>query len=174
MENVGVSVGDVLGAAGEPATIDWNGKTYKLAPLTYGAVTRTEMLVAKSVSAELESMRGELPDGQFRRLEADLTAKLLGRAHRAGGALFTEVMSSADGQVMYLLALLREHHPDATETDARRMMADVPDRVERAILLVTPDFLRLVAATKGADPRRVQAALDQLSRSTGSSPGSPA
>jgi hypothetical protein len=136
MENVGVSVGDVLGAAGEPATIDWNGKTYKLAPLTYGAVTRTEMLVAKSVSAELESMRGELPDGQFRRLEADLTAKLLGRAHRAGGALFTEV--------------------------------------ERAILLVTPDFLRLVAEKKGADPRRVQAALDQLSRSTGSSPGSPA
>jgi hypothetical protein len=169
-----VSVGDVLGAAGSPAEVVWGGKTYKVGPPTDGAISRVEMLVAAQAGAEVDALKGVLPDSQHRELADDLKRKLMARSHRAGGDLFTETLQSPDGQVLYLLALLREYHPEMTERDARRMTADVPDQVERALILVTPDFLMLVAEMKGADPRRVQAILDQLNRSTGSSPGSPA
>ena len=167
-ETAPASVGDVLGAAGEPATVRWRDRDYRVGPPTTGAITRAEMLVAKAAGSELDALRGQLPDAQFRKLDTALTAKLLARAHRAGGELFNEVMGSPDGQVLYLLALLREHHPDLNESDARGMMAEVPEQVERALILVTPDFLRLVGKMKGADPRKVQAVLDQLSPSTGS------
>jgi hypothetical protein len=154
-----LSVSDVLGAAGTFPAVRWRGREYPVSPPTLGTVARLEVLIAAAAGAEVDALQGT---PLHARMSKALEAMLVARAHRAGGELWDRYMGGTDGAVLYLLALLREKSPDMTEADARRMAAEESDQVRRALVLVTPDFLRLVGERAGASPDQVAAALRRL------------
>ena len=83
---------------------------------------------------------------------------------------WAEVMAGPDGGTLFLLALLREHHPTLTAADARRVAAAEPERVGAALERVTPSFLAAVAREAGATADQTAALLARLKPSGPTSP----
>lgn len=164
------SVQDVLGAAGEPPRVVADGVTYTVGFPTQRAKARLEELVAAAAVAAVADLKAALPADLFAEQWADVKELIRRREYRTGGKLWAETVGGAGGGVLFLLALLREHHADATEADARKLLATSREQVEAALLRVTPDFLRAVAADLGATPDQVATALNRLTPSAPTAP----
>lgn len=151
------AMGDVLGPAGEPVSISANGKVWKLGYPTPAAIDRLEKFVAAQAVAELAALEDALPADEFARQRAELRGEITARAHRAGGELWGRVLSSPSGQVLYLLALFRHHHPDMTAEDVLAVRAAAPLECDVALELVSPFFFALVAVRLGKTPEQAGA-----------------
>lgn len=168
-----LSVQDVLGAAGEPPRVVADGKTYTVGFPTQRAKARLEELVAASAVAAVADLKAALPPAAYAEQWAEVKELIRRREYRTGGSLWAEAMAGPGGGVLFLLALLRECHPDATEADARRLLAAAPEQVEAALARVTPVFIRAVAADLGATRDQTEAALKRLTPSAPTASSAP-
>lgn len=142
------SVGDVLGAAGASPTIPCNGKVWKLGHPTQAAKDRLEKLV---VAEALENVKaaetGVLEIDKANR--ESLFAAIRQRKFRTGGEEWVQTFSRPEGQVMFALSLLQEHHPDATAADVLELLTDAGDAFAAALLQVVPGFFFIAAGAMG-------------------------
>lgn len=140
------SVSDALGAAGDCPTVRWRNADWKVAWPTARTIGRLELLVAAAATAEAKELEAAGVDPGA---TDGLRTRLLGRAHKAGGELWDQYLRGPDGGVLILLSLLREHHPKASESDARGMAVEAKADVDTAMALVDPRFPAAVEAAKG-------------------------
>lgn len=170
-----VSIQDALGSAGECPRFEWRGKTYKVGFPDDRAKARLEELVAQAETAAVVSLKGAIPDDDYRTQLADL-----GRQLRAGvreqrtkaGKLWREYMfgrNREQGFVLYLLALVQGEHPEVTETTLTAMLEESGDLLLLAADRVVPGFFDFLAAQMGVPPEvlapvkeRMTAALHDL------------
>ncbi len=142
-------LGAILGAAGGPFPIDLPGKTWLVGHPTQAAAERFNKLVKADAARQAQEEDAEMPGldalGQLRR---DLTAG----HYNAGGKLWREMLTGPRANVLYLLALLREHHPDATAADAERLTRDAAELVGLALQEVTPPFYDALADLERMPP----------------------
>lgn len=146
------SVGDALGNSGECPVVTWRGKPYRVAFATDRTLARLEILVAAAATAEAEELAAALPPEQGEAQRKAVRSMLAGKAHRAGGSLWADVLNGPDGPVLQLLAFLRHHHPGASHADAGAMIAEEPAQVEAALAVVSPDFFRIAGRAAKSDP----------------------
>jgi hypothetical protein len=143
------SAGDVLGAAGAPVSLRFDGKEYPVAYPTLRAIDRIEKLVAELADV--------LTPQEMAEAKADLQQKVRAKQHATGGSMWLEEFG-ADGGARGLLLMFwacleeaREKVPLATRPDPipfdemPRLLAESPDAMN-AVALVLPDFTRAVGA----------------------------
>lgn len=79
---------------------------------------------------------------------------------------WTHVMADPASSWLFLLSLLKEHQPGATAADAKRLLAEEPERVRIAVGIVAPDFFEAVAiqvgVEKGTPPQKVRAVAETI------------
>ena len=166
------SVQDCLGAAGEPPRVTHAGQEWVIGFPTQRTKARLEELIAAAAVTEVVALKGTLPADVYAEMWADVKEAVRSREHRVGGRLWAGAMGSPHGGVFYLLALLREHRPDATEAEAVRLAAAEPEQVSAALDRVTPLFLRAVATGAGATAAQTDALLARH-LTPGRRPGTP-
>ena len=159
--SIAPSIGDVLGAAGDPPVITHNGKSWKMAYPTAAIRDRLEKLIVADAWTSVKAAECGIP-------ELDDEAKksfheaIRNRAYRTGGKMWSEAFGRVDGQLLLYLALLQEYHPEATKEDVVGIMAECPDEFTTAMLLVTPRFFYIAAEAQGLPPaQRKKFALQQ-------------
>jgi len=158
------SVGDVLGAAGEPPVIVHNGKTWKMGYPTKAAGERLEKLIVADAWASIKAAECGIPELDMSTRESFHEA-VRKRAYRTGGAMWSEAFNRTDGQILFYLSLFREHHPEVTKEDVISIMAECPDEFTTAMLLVTPRFFYVAAEAQGLPPaQRNKFVLEQTAK----------
>lgn len=162
--------GDLLGAAGAPFEVDHAGRTWRVGHPTQRAKDQFNKLVKADALRRAQQEDAELPGlgalDQFRR---DIAAG----HYKPGGKLWVELVTGPRANVLFLLALLREHHPDATPADAEALTRDAPDAVAVALTEVTPPFFALLAADPETPPPTAAALREAVARATAVRPARP-
>lgn len=153
-------MGDGLNGASDCPRIKTESAEYKVGWPTKRARKRLEQLVAARAITELEELADTLRPDVYRTRSDKVLALVTAGAHKVGGELWNTVMASEAGATLYLLSLVREHHPDATEEHVNALLYKYPDQVQVAIRLVTPNFYRLLGEERGLTPEQ----LDQLQK----------
>ncbi len=141
----------VLGAAGAPFEIDHGGRTWRVGHPTRRAADAFNKLVKADALRQAQQEDAEFPGlGAVEQFRRDVTAK----HYQPGGRLWAELATGHRANALYLLALLREHHPEAAVADAEGLIRDTPAAVAVALEEVTPPFFDLLATTEGMPPDR--------------------
>jgi hypothetical protein len=134
----------LLGAAGACPEIVHNGKTWRIGHPTQRAKAVLEELAVSKATAEIRALKGALPPDAYSELFAELAARISAGDYRTWGAGWQRVVFSPLNAHLFLLSLLRECHPAATEADAKELAAGEPEQVHVALLRVVPGFLSLL------------------------------
>lgn len=145
-------MGDGTNGVGDCPRITVDGIEWKVGWPTKRAKKRLEQMVAGKAITEVDSLKDMLSAELYRKKSDDVLSLVTAGEHRVGGQLWNRVMASESGATLYLLSLLRENHPDATEEQTYRLMLHSPEQVRVAIALVTPNFYRLIGEEKGLTP----------------------
>ena len=153
------SVGDVLG--GDCPTIQCDGKTWKIGHPTQAAKDRLEKLVVADAWENVQAAKLGIPEVDDEAARSFHEA-VRNRESRTGGKMWASAFGRADGQVMFYLSLIREHHPEATPEDVMRLMADKPDEFLTAIELVTPRFFFVAAEAMKLPPDKAKTWAERL------------
>lgn len=147
-----VSVQDVLGAAGEPPGFTWRGKQYKLGFPDGKAKARLEELICQAETAAVQALRAVVTPAEFAEHQRALGRMIRTREYRTrDGLVWHKYMlgeEAATGFQLYLLALLREFHPELTEDDVRNMLEEERDFVLFAADRVVPGFFTFLVAER--------------------------
>lgn len=168
-----MSDADALGAAGECPRVTADGREWRVGWPTKRSKSRLMELVAAQAVREVLALKSALPPADYAPLWDGVQTALAAREHRTGGALWQRVMASQSGATLFLLALLRENHPEAAEDDAKRLAATEPEQVTAAVLRVTPPFFQLVGEELGLPPDQMtEAARQAVGRTTPTGPTS--
>lgn len=144
----------LLGDAGAPAEIHTGSgdaaRVWKVGHPTQKAKAVLEELVTQHARKAL------LATGDPNALSAWLDRVEAGeyRTLRPG---WVRVTRGPDGGALFLAALLRTHHPDATPADAAALAEAEPEQVKAATLRVAPQLFRLLAESAGLPPETVRA-----------------
>ena len=158
-EPVVASVQDVLGAAGEPPSFVWRGRRFKVGHPTPAVEARFEELIAEAEVQAVRSLRGLVPDDDYREEIRRLGRQTRDREYRTGkGSLwvrYTVGDQAAVGANLYLLALLREHHPDFSADDLRDALEEEQDFLLLAAERVIPGFFGWAGAKLKLPPGAV-------------------
>lgn len=155
-----VGVAQALGAAGASPEVLHKSQTWFVGWPIQAAKTVLEQLVVQVAEANLEELRGAMPQQRFARKEKELDDQLFGGHWKTWGSLWSTVVNGPDGMALFLLALLREKHPQATLAQARELWRDANRQVRRALTTVVPGFFDLLAESLPADSAdRAKAAL---------------
>ena len=125
----------MLGGAAGPVEIHTKDRVWKVGHPSQTAKGRLEELVAQHARREILRLGGTAAEWR-EAVEAGHYAT------RNPGWL--RVMSSPTSPALYLLSLLREHHPDITQAEVQALVEAEPDQAEAAFVRVCPDFLRAV------------------------------
>jgi hypothetical protein len=98
--------------------------------------------------------------------------------YKTGGAGWASVVFKGTNASLFLLSLLRECHPEATEKDAHRLAVNEPEQVQLAMARVVPGFFDLLLAEMELPPdsrEKIKAAMElataALSQVSPRSPG---
>ena len=145
-EPVPPSVQNTLGAAGACPEIPLDGRVWRVGHPTQRAKAALEEFAASAAVNEVLSLKGVLPAAAYSELWAQTARDVQGRSFRTWGPGWQRVVFDPLNAHLFLWSLLRECHPDATEADAKRLMAAEPERVSLALARVVPDFFRLLLA----------------------------
>lgn len=136
------SAADLLGAAADPPAVVDGPTAWKVGHPTQRAKARLEDMTAAVAVRETLALKPHLSADEFAPLWADVQADIRNREYRVGGRRWLEAVRSPGWAVLLLTALVREHHPDATEDDVRGLMDREPEQVQAAVARVLPDFFR--------------------------------
>lgn len=142
------SVGVMLGAAGPCPEIRLGKQLWKVGHPTEAARAELERLVIQAASAEVLSLKGDLPPAAYAEMLSNFTRAVSAKAYKTWGDGWTEVVSKPENAHLFLLALLRENHPGATAEDSLALLERCPDEVAIAYAQVLPDFIRLLLLTR--------------------------
>lgn len=140
-------VGALLGDAGACPEIKWNGRAWKIGHPTQDAKTALEELVVSKAVAEVTALEGVLPPAAYAKLFDRLQDRIETGHYRTFGAGWVKQTTSPAGSVYFLLALLREKQPDATEGDAAGLAAAKGGEVQLALSRVVPGFFDVLLAS---------------------------
>jgi hypothetical protein len=140
-----------LGDAVPPPEVQWNGKPWKIGHPTQGAKAELEKLVVEVAEGSLAELRGTLKPARFAALEKQLDDKILARQWQTWGSLWSEVINGPKSFPLFLLSLMRPHHPDATLADAEGLWLGANRACRNALVMVLPGFFELLAASLPAE-----------------------
>jgi hypothetical protein len=137
-------IGTMLGAAGACPEIDLKGNRWKIGhPTQRAKAVLEELAVAKAV-AEIRRLKGILPPDAYAETFAELTSRIAAGDYRTWGGGWQRVVLAPGNSHLFLLSLLREHHPQASEDDARALALGEPEQVGAALARVVPGFFSLL------------------------------
>lgn len=147
-------VGAVAPMVGAPPLVHESatGKVWRVGFNTQDAKGRLEQLVRSHV------LRGALADRKALGGKEGEEVYDLARAKLDGGHYITfapgwrEVVDSISGGILYLQSLLQEHHPEATDADALRLLVNEQEQAQAAIVAISPDFFVAMAVQMGVRP----------------------
>jgi hypothetical protein len=162
-------VGPGLGGSGPCPTVVGGGKTWTIGHPTQRAKAHLEILTAATAIDQLEELKPVLKPEVWARRAAELDAKIDGGQHRTWCPLWSAVNGGPNGTPLFLLSLMRDHHPEATLADVRELIASEPMRVRAALACVVPRFFILLAESAPIPPemraKLVQQGIEELTRS---------
>lgn len=128
------------------------GKEWRLGFDNPNAQGRLEELVRGHVLREALKNQDAVGGEAGRRLYDDAVAKLAGGHYWTYGEGWQALLKTPAGGVLYLLALLRRHHPEAAEADAIRLLAEEQQQSLAALDAISPSFWAAVALKPEAGP----------------------
>jgi hypothetical protein len=159
------SVQNLLGAAGGCPEIILGGKTWKIGHPTQRAKGVLEELVVSKAVAEIIALKRLLPAEQYSEMFKSLREAIESGDYHTGGTSWAKIALTGLNAHLFLLALLRENHPEATEEDARKLAISEPEQVQLALARVVPGFFDLLLSGLPLPPdqrAKVRAALTAL------------
>jgi hypothetical protein len=141
-------VSDVLGASGDCPRIvvgeDPNQKTWLVSWPTQKAKTRLNNLFIGMAEQNVNESSAGLSPARRAQADKDFSEAMRRGDYKTWGAGWLAEYQTPRGQVMFLLSLLQEKHPTATEADAIALFRDKGGEVTRALLRVAPPFFSLM------------------------------
>ena len=143
-DEAGPSITTILGSAGACPEITALGKTWKIGHPTQRAKAVLEQLVVASAVAEVRQLKDVLPPDAYAETFRELTDAIASRHYKTWGAGWQRIVWGPRSGYLFLLSLLREHHPTATEDDVAALAGAAPEEVTAALIEVTPNFIRLL------------------------------
>lgn len=143
-DDVPAGIGDVLGAAGACPEVVSGATVWKVGHPTQKAKAALEELAASKAVANVRAMRDVLPAEDYAEMWDETRADLQAGAFKTWQKGWKRVVMGGGGEHLFLLALLREHHPKATEADALALAAEEPEQVAAALARVVPGFLSVL------------------------------
>lgn len=133
-------------------TVACNGKTWRFGFNDQDAKGRLEELVRSHVLREALKDKAAIGGQEGDDLLSETRTQIRRGYYSTFEKGWIEVVNSPMGAVLFTLSLLQHHHPDATEQDARQLLALEPEQTEEAIFVVAPDFFQSAASQLGAKP----------------------
>lgn len=158
----------MLGAAGACPEITCSGKTWKIGHPTQRAKAVLEELAVSKAIDEIIALERFVPADKYKKLFESLRDAITAGEYKTGGPGWARVALTGVNAHIFLLALLRECHPEATEQDARDLAIREPQRVQLALARVVPDFFELFLSGLPLPPEqrvKIQAALELVKQS---------
>lgn len=167
-----VPLSRILGAAGAPMTLTYNGHEHPVAPATLRVLDRVEKMVAKLASSELAALKDALDAAEYADLRGDFGAMLRAGDHKTYGKIWMEQIyaeAGTRGVRIVLFCCLEEGRdlskrpkelPDALPFDAMfDVLQNSPDAKE-VLAIMVPDFFRATLEDKRI-PKEKRAELTQ-------------
>ena len=168
------SVTTMLGAAGACPEIRHDGKNWKIGHPTQRAKACLEQLAVASAFDEVEALEATLSPQRYQKAYRELLASVAAREYKTWGPGWQRVVWGPMSAQLFLLSLLRENHPDATEDDALTLAGAEPGRVSLALAQVIPSFLALLLSDrKDVTPeqrQKIMGVAEQIAKQFGTSP----
>lgn len=152
------SVGDVLGASGACPTVEACGKVWRVGWPTQRAKACLEELAAAKAVSEVRALKPALPPDAYAELFGELIAGISSGAYRTWGSGWQRVVFGGGNSHLFLLSLLRENHPGATEQEAKDVAAGDPDGVAAALARVVPGFFDVLLRGVPLPPEQMEQA----------------
>lgn len=137
---------NLLGDAGACPEVELGGKTWRIGHPTQRAKAALEELAAASAVAEVVALKGVVPAATYAEMFEGVARAVKRREYRTFGPGWLEQTTGPAGGSLFLLSLLRERHPEATEDDALALATAKPDEVQAALARVLPPFFELLMA----------------------------
>lgn len=143
----------LLGESGATPEVEWNGVTWKIGhPVQRAKAVLEELAAAKAVRSVV-ALKSALAPAEYAEAYSEVLRQVTAGDFRTWGVGWVRQVAGADGSALFLLSLLRCHHPQATEADAAGLLAACPGEVNAAVERVTPRFFDLlVSAVPGLTP----------------------
>lgn len=145
-------VQQMLGDAGACPEIQWNGKVWRIGHPTQRAKAALEELAAAKAVTEVTALRAALPPAVYAELFDGVLKDVASGAYRTFGPGWVRQTTGPAGPALFLLSLLRERHPEATEADAIGLAAAKGDELKAALARVVPGFFDLALESHPAPP----------------------
>lgn len=133
-----------LGSAGACPEIVFQGKTWRIGHPTQRAKSALEELATAKAVAEVRALKTIVPADAYGELFSELATRVSAGDYRTWGAGWQRIIFTPANAYMFLLSLLRERHPDATEADAQALASNCREEVELALARVVPDFFTML------------------------------
>lgn len=168
-----MSIQNLLGDAGACPEISWNGKVWRIGHPTQRAKAVLEELVAAKAIGEVTALKTALPPETYAEVFQGVLDRVSGGEFRTFGRGWVNLTTGGTGAVLFLLSLLRERHPDATESDAIGLAADRGDEVQGALGRVIPSFFELLLETSAIPAQQKQAVRAALGQALSAAPPPP-
>jgi hypothetical protein len=158
-------VSDILGASGDCPSIvvgeSPNEKTWLVGWPTQKAKTRLNNLFIGMAEQNVNESSAGLSPQRRAQADKDFSESMRRGDYKTWGAGWLAEYQTPRGQVMFLLSLLQEKHPTASEADAIALFRDKGGEVTRALLRVAPPFFSLMIddmpQAPMADPEKLKA-----------------
>jgi hypothetical protein len=138
----------MLGASGACPEIRLNGKTWRVGHPTQRAKAALEVLAVAQAVAEIRELKGTLPPDAYAELFRELNTAIAAKHYKTWGDGWQRVVWGPQSAHLFLLSLLRENHPDATEEDALALAAGAAEEVAAALAVVVPPFVSLLLESR--------------------------
>ena len=138
----------MLGNSGACPEIVVDGKTWRIGHPTQRAKAELERLAVAMAVAEIRALKEMLPADAYQETFRELTDSIAAKHYRTWGAGWQRVVWGPQSAHLFLLSLMREHHPQATELDAQTIAAAEPEQVIAALVQVVPNFVALLLADR--------------------------
>jgi hypothetical protein len=147
-DNATPDVSDVLGASGAcPEIVVGEGvhaKKWVIGWPIQTAKTRLRKLLIGIAEENIRESCEGLSPAFVKHTMKSFTDAVRDGEYKTWGAGWLAAYNTPRGQLMFLLSLLQENHPHATEADAIRLFRDKGEEVTLALLCVAPPFFSIL------------------------------
>ena len=127
-------INKALGNAGTPLILEVGGRTWKFSPLSIKRVGALEEWAESRVMAKAQERKATLDREDYLALLSSINEACAAKEY-AYNSEFTQrlLRKTFEGQVQFVLALLRPNHPDVTTEDVEVLLVDHADELNAAV-----------------------------------------
>lgn len=151
-----------LGAAGGSPEIPFNNKIWKIGHPTQRAKETLERLAVAKATAEIMALKGAVDAQAYAELFESHKRDITSGSYRTWGDGWQRVTFAPQNAQLFLLSLLRENHPEATELDAKTLALGAREEVEIALAQVVPGFFSMLLEEMPLPPEQKAAVREKL------------